>query len=77
MSTHVMSETVRALTPAQRMTKGYCPECGAAVERAIALAHRDDHWRKRPSEEPGDVEALKRWRMLTDYSKTAEPAATE
>lgn len=68
MSTEVMSNEARAMTPAQRMTKGLCPECGVDLSAMDARAHRDHHWPRKPSSDENAGQAFVRYKMLTDFA---------
>ncbi len=63
------------LTPAARMTKGLCPECGYPLVGLNILGHRDGHWGERQVRNRLEGQALARFTMLTNYAAAQGPKA--
>lgn len=70
-----------AMTAAQRMTKGLCPECGADLSEEDALHHRQLHWDQKLLNAAPDSQANVRAAMLDNWMKDqrskAEAAKSE
>ncbi len=62
-----MSPEVEAMTPAQRLTKGLCPECGVDLSRLDVSAHRDGHWNDAAFKRGLVDDAAIRHKMMTDF----------
>jgi len=64
-----MEEKYAAMTPAQRITMGRCPECAESLDGLSAIAHANSHWEHpiRPNGKNDD--AIARERMLYEYHK--------
>lgn len=74
MALNPMSAEARTMKPAERMAKGLCPECGLAVAKNQAIAHRNDHWPKRLVDEDYNAEAIARYVLLSNYAKSPDAA---
>jgi hypothetical protein len=57
------------MTPAQRMTAGLCPECGADLSEEDAQHHLDLHWDPRLLIRDPESQANVRAKMLRNYIK--------
>ncbi len=69
-----MDEATSAMTPAQRMTKGLCPECGVSLTGLGVLAHRATHWPDFIKPDGQNDEAIARHRMMTEFDKAQKGA---
>lgn len=62
-----MDPEIQAMTPAQRMTKGFCPECGVDLSGQNPLGHRDYHYPRQQVTRGLTADAAVRFKMLTEY----------
>ena len=69
----MMTEKVRAMTPAERLAAGFCPECGESLEGLSASHHAATHWKMPISSTGSNDDAIARAKMLTEY----EPPKSE
>ncbi len=77
MALNPMSDEARTMKPADRMAKGLCPECGLAVDKKVAIAHRNAHWPRKLSDEERDEKARERYVLLSNYAKAADAPGPE
>lgn len=67
-----MDPEVHAMTPAERMTNGLCPECGKDLAHTNVIGHRDHHYPRQQTSRGLSGEAKVRHTMLTEYAKAQE-----
>jgi hypothetical protein len=70
-----MSPEVQAMSPAQRMTAGYCPECGLNLTGINVISHSREHWPQVIPDRADTQEARVRQRMMQNYYDAQVAAA--